>query len=317
MRRLPSLSSLSAFEAVATRGGVIAAGQTLCLTPGAVSKHVLNLERWLGRPLFDRSGRALVLTSPGAEFLREVTAALDRLEVANARFRAEPNVDVLRVSAPPTFMMHWLVPRLGDFQQRHPKIRIQLDNRRDRTRALPEGTDVAIRRGPSVWDGLQSEEFMSEAISPVCAPTMAGRRDIRTPADLARHLRLTAGLRPADWSEWLNMAGVPNLGSQGLVQFDHTFLALEAAVDGLGVAMAALFLIGRELQERRLDQLFTSIIAPAPGYFFVSAPAREHDASIAALKSWLIEQGALHAQKVSSTIGRRMILSKKPMRQRK
>lgn len=316
MRRLPPLSSLSAFEAVATRGGVVAAGNDLCLTPGAISKHVLNLERWLGRPLFDRSGRALVLTPAGTEFLREVTAALDRLEIANARLRAEPDLDVLRVSAPPTFMMHWLVPRLGDFQRRHPEIRIQLDNRRARTSALPEGSDVAIRRGPSVWDGLQSEEFMPEAISPVCAPTMAGRRDIRTPADLARHPRLTAGLRPVDWSEWLNMARVPNLESQGLVQFDHTYLALEAAMDGLGVAMAPLFLIGRELQEHRLDQLFISIVAPAPGYFFVSAPVRERDAAIAALKSWLIEQGRIHTQKVSSTIGRNVALLKKPMRWR-
>ncbi len=304
MRRLPSLASLAAFEAVAIRGGVAAAGQDLCLTPGAVSKHVLNLERWLGRPLFDRSGRALVMTPAGTEFLREVTAALDRLELANARFRAEAGLDVLRVSAPPTFMMYWLIPRLGDFQRQYPEIRIQLDNRRDRARALPEGTDVAIRRGPAVWDGLQSIEFMPEALSPVCAPTMIGRDNILTPADLARHPRLVAGLRPVDWADWLQAAQVPDLQSQGLVQFDHTFLALEAAMDGLGVAMGPLFLIGRDLQEQRLVQLFEPISAPSPGYFVVCAPDRIHEPSVTTLTSWLIEQGRVHARKVASTIDR-------------
>ena len=302
MRRLPSLASLAAFEAVAIRGGVAAAGQDLCLTPGAVSKHVLNLERWLGRPLFDRSGRALVMTPAGTEFLREVTAALDRLELANARFRAESGLDVLRVSAPPTFMMYWLIPQLGDFQRQYPEFRIQLDNRRDRARALPEGTDVAIRRGPSVWDGLQSIEFMPEALSPVCAPTMIGRDNILTPADLARHPRLVAGLRPVDWADWLQAAQVPDLQSQGLVQFDHTFLALEAAMDGLGVAMGPLFLIGRDLQEQRLVQLFEPISAPSPGYFVVCAPDRIREPSVTALTSWLIEQGRVHAREVASTI---------------
>jgi len=306
MRRLPPLASLAAFEAVAIRRGVVAAGQNLCLTPGAVSKHVLNLERWLGRPLFDRSGRALVMTPAGTEFLREVTAALDRLELANARFRAEPGLDVLRVSAPPTFMMYWLIPRLGDFQRQYPEIRIQLDNRRDRARVLPERTDVAIRRGPAVWDGLQSIEFMPEALSPVCAPTMIGRDKILTPADLARHPRLVAGLRPVDWTDWLQVAQVPDLQSQGLVQFDHTFLALEAAMDGLGVAMGPLFLIGPDLQEQRLDQLFKPISAPSPGYFIVCAPDRIHEPSAAALTSWLIEQGQVHARMVAGSIaGRR------------
>jgi LysR family transcriptional regulator, glycine cleavage system transcriptional activator len=304
MRRLPSLASLAAFEAVAIRGGVAAAGQDLCLTPGAVSKHVLSLERWLGRPLFDRSGRALVMTPAGGAFLREVTAALDRLELANARFRAESELDVLRVSAPPTFMMYWLIPRLGDFQRQHPEIRVQLDNRRDRARALPEGTDVAIRRGPAVWDGLQSIEFMPEALSPVCAPTMIGRDIIVTPADLARHPRLVAGLRPLDWADWLQAAQLPDLPSQGLVQFDHTFLALEAAMDGLGVAMGPLFLIGRDLHERRLEQLFEPISAPSPGYFAVCAPDRSHEPSVTALTSWLIEQGRVHARKVVSMVDR-------------
>jgi LysR family glycine cleavage system transcriptional activator len=296
MRRLPPLASLAAFEAVAIRGGVVAAGQDLCLTPGAISKHVLNLERWLGRPLFDRSGRALVMTPAGTEFLREVTAALDRLELANARFKAEPGLEVLRVSAPPTFMMYWLIPRLGDFQRQHPGIRVQLDNRRDRVRALPEGTDIAIRRGPAVWDGLHSIEFMPEALSPVCAPSMTGRAKIRTPADLARYPRLVAGLRPVDWAEWLQVAKVPDLVSQTLVQFDHTYLALEAAMDGLGVAMGPMLLIGRELQERRLDRLFKSIVAPSPGYFVVCAPDRARELSVATLMSWLIEQGRDHAR---------------------
>jgi LysR family glycine cleavage system transcriptional activator len=287
VRKLPPLTSLAAFEALANLGGVVAAGQELNLTPSAISKQVANLERWAGRKLFLRPGRSLELTALGEDFLSEVTASLDRLELASTRLRSEQGAVDLRVSAPPTFTMYWLLPRLGDFQMENPKVRIQLDSRRDRAGGPPQGSDVAVFRGAPTGRHLESMRLMSEMISPVCSPSMPRRSSLKSPEDLEGHVLLQAALRPRDWGQWLEAASLPHFTPKQVLLFDHTYLALEAAMDGLGVAMAPLFLIGRDLEEGKLEVLFKSSVSDAAGYYAVCSPKKRNDPSVASFVSWL------------------------------
>jgi DNA-binding transcriptional LysR family regulator len=196
MRQLPPLAALRVFEMVAREGSVSRAAIELGMTAGAVSKQVLKLEAWFGRQLFHRAGRGLQLAPVGADLLRDLTPALDRIELASRLIEAGRQPDVLRVTAPPTFMTHWLIPRLGQFQQLYPGISIQLDNRRDQVRGLPDRTDLAIRRGSLEAAGLSVVPLMPEAVTPACRPDLPGLEALRKPTDLAEMTWLSATMRP-------------------------------------------------------------------------------------------------------------------------
>jgi len=299
MRQLPPLSALATFECVARAGGITAAAAELGMTPGAVSKQIIKLERWFGCALFQRAGRGLLLIEAGRRLLQEIGPALDQIEAASGKVdRRSPNA--LRISAPPTFMAYWLVPRLGLFQQRHPHIEIQLDNKRDRSRALPEHADVAVRRGLADATGFSAHPFMPEALLPVFGAGLPGRDNIRAPADLARTTWLTATMRPDDWQRWLAKAGLAGLSPARWVTFDHTNLALGAAMDGLGVAIAPAFLIEGELRANRLIAPFPELMAPDDGYYVLCRTGQENRPAVRAFREWLHELGTAHADAVSA-----------------
>jgi len=298
MRRLPPLSAMRVFEVVAREGGISVAAEQLGMTAGAVSKQVLKLEAWFGQSLFHRAGRGLQLAQVGADLLRELTPALDRIELASRRAEAGRSTDRLCITAPPTFMTYWLIPRLGQFQQLHPGIGIQLDNRRDQSRALPEQTDVAIRRGSPEGPGLSVTAIMPEAITPACRPDMPGVETLLHPRDLAGVTWLMAAMRPHDWRDWLATAGLPTLEPARSLTFDHTYLALGAAADSLGVAMAPLYLVAHEVHAGRLIAPFHDITVQTAGYFAVCETMREDAPAIRAFRDWLTMEGAEHAAAV-------------------
>jgi LysR family glycine cleavage system transcriptional activator len=293
MRRLPPLNSLKAFEAAARLGSVVRAAEELCVSHGAVSKQLLNLERWLKVGLFDRSSGKMVLTQAGRHLLEEVKLALDRIADAIAQLAPDGDEKVLVVSAPPTMTLRWLVPRLTSFIRQHPGIHIQLNNRRDRETALPAGVDVAIRRGHTPHPQLSAVTFMNEAVTPVCAPGLL-RAKPKTPLQLTEHPWLTADMRPADWRHWLAFAGEPDLQPAASLSFDHTYLALEAALDGLGVAMGPRYLIQDDVAAGRLQVMYPHLLAPSSPYVFVHDIRRAGDPAIAALQAWLQAEGQAH-----------------------
>jgi len=291
-RRLPPLNALRAFEAAARHGSLTKAAEELCVTHSAVSKQVALLEAWLGRAVFHREGRRLTLAPSGDALYREVSSAFQRIADAAARASPRHGAVHLHVTAPPTFMMRWLVPRLADFQLAHPAIQIHLSNRRDAERPLPEGYDLAIRRGHGKWPGMHAVGFMDERITPVCSPRLVKAKKALRPETLHTMTWLRAEMRPADWEAWLAHAGVTAQAPRNALYFDHTYLALEAAIDGLGVAMAPLQLIDDELQSGRLRLLFPRLVAPAPGYYIVCRKSSQGQRAVSAFIEWLRLRGA-------------------------
>ena len=188
-RSLPSLNALRAFEAAARLGSFKAAAGELGVTHGAISQQVRLLEDWLRAPLFERHNRRIVLTPAARAYLSEVGPAFDRVAAATARYGHDDGA-VLRLNAPATFALRWLVPRLAGFREQHPDIRVRLETSNQALEALPDAYDIVVRGGPDAFYGYSARPFLSEQRLPVCSPGLLDRVPLRTLHDLRRHTLL-------------------------------------------------------------------------------------------------------------------------------
>ena len=294
-RSLPPLNALRAFEAAARLGNFKDAATELGVTHGAISRHVRSLEDWLGPPaLFRRLNRRVELTPTGVALLQETTPALDRLAAAAERHHARDGrapAAVLRVNALATFSLRWLLPRLGQFRERHPGIEVRLTTSNNPVDALRETYDVVIRGGPDTFYGYTSRLFLTERRLPVCSPTLLARLPLNDIDDLRRHTLLHASTLPRVWPDWLAAAGVSDLEPAGSLTFDHFYLILEAALAGLGIAMGPTALIAGDLQSGRLLTPFPAIALPTRNYHAYIPESRSRDPAIRGFCDWLEQTG--------------------------
>ena len=288
--RLPPLNALRAFEAAARLNSFTAAAQALHVTHGAISRQVRSLEDWLGVPLFERKGRRVALTDHGREYLHAVQSGFDTINAATRRLRQNGSKRLIMIDALPTFTMHWLLPRLTRFQLRFPAVELRLMTS-DRPISTAAGSfDVAIRRGPGDWAGHVAGEFLVEHEIPVCSPALLKRIPLARARDLGRHTLLSSAGRAHSWERWLALAGVTDLAGAGRQEFDHFYLALQAAVDGLGVALGPRPVIDDELASGRLVAPLPGPMTRARAYCWVLPKSRCTDPILKAFCDWLSEE---------------------------
>ena len=290
-RRLPPLTALRAFEAVARHLSMVRAAEELHVTPAAVSQQIKQLEDLLGQPLFKR-GKTLALSDSAEAALPLLTDAFDRLERAAAQLYSGANDGPLVVSTPPTFAARWLVPRLDDFQTCHPEIELRLLATRRLVDFALEDVDCAIRFGDGDYPDLSVERLMPEAIIPVAAPTLAA--GIATTADIARKPLLndewhTSNLAFPDWETWLASQGVTPESPLRIKHFGESNLTIQAAVSGLGVALVWRSLVEDDLKAGRLVWLLDQTIATRMAYHLVMPPNRIGMPKVAAFRAWLLD----------------------------
>jgi len=290
-RRLPPLNALKAFESAARHGSFSAAAQALHVTHGAISRQVQQLEQWLEVDLFERQGRRVVLSPAGHAYLPAIQAALDNIAQATEKLTLRRQGRRLNINVTPTLAMHWLLPRLTHFQLRYPGVELRLATSDASINNQNADFDIAIRRGREHWHGFVSHAFLSEREIPVCSPSLLQRQPIRCAADLAQHTLLHAETRPVAWPRWLAAAGVPALQSAAVQHFDHYYLALQAAVDGLGVTMGALPVIESELASGKLVAPLQGPEIAVRGYSWAVQQTRVGDELITAFCQWLEEEG--------------------------
>jgi LysR family transcriptional regulator, glycine cleavage system transcriptional activator len=286
-RRLPPLNAVKAFEAAARHASFTRAADELHVTHGAVSRQVQTLEDWLGMPLFERHNRRVVLTEAGAAYAAEIGAALDRIALATARQVERGRPRLLHVNALATFTLRWLIPRLSGFQRANPAIEVRLTTSNVPLAQLMEPFDVAIRGGPDMRTGHVADPFLSERRIPVCSPALLRRLPLEEPAQLRQHTLLHAATLPRVWPDWLRAAGVPDLTPQASVTLEHFYLTLQAALDGLGVAMGPERLIADDVTAGRLVLPFAGPALPARSYYTYVPAARAEDPAIRAFCGWL------------------------------
>ena len=289
MRRLPPLGALRAFEAAAKHLSFTRAAAELCVTQAAISHQIRQLEDWLGIRLFERRGHALKLTAKGQAYLPELAGALDRIAAATLRLM-EPAEQPLRITVLPSFASRWLVPRLEAFRASHPDIDVRIDSSADVWAFGTERFDLGIRSGLGKWTGLKADLIARETLSPVCSPRLVdGPPPIRLPADL-RHVRLLHDTPRQGWRRWCDEAGVDGLDVDTGASFNDASLALQAAVDGQGVALGRLVLAADDLRSGRLVRLFDVVLQNDYSYWLVYPAAALDRPNVVAFRTWLLSQ---------------------------
>ena len=290
---LPSLAALRVFEAAGRHLSFTNAAAELCVTTSAVSRQIRALEDELGRPLFERQARGLVLTKEGAAYLAHVADALRRLDQASATLRGDGSRRTLRLSVLASFAGNWLVPRLPAFERAHPAIDVAMEATTRYADFARDPVDLAIRFGTGPWEGLASEPLFPLEFYPVCQPALARATPrLKTPADLARHTWLEEVHIPNAWPLWLAAAGVPHLEPARRLAYDHAQLMLDAAMAGQGIALTSDVIAERALREKRLVKPFTTIATAPWTYHLVMRPEDRREPAVAAFRDWIVAEVA-------------------------
>lgn len=291
MRSLPPLKALLAFEAAARHLSVQRAAEELHVTPSAISHQLKALEGHLGIRLFHRLNRRIVLTDTGRGYLQSIASVFDRVESATRHVIEGGVSDVLTVHCPPSFAPAWLLPRIGDFVRRHPGIELRVHATPEPPDFFRSDTDVEIRYGDGNWPGLTSVELMSDRVAPLVAPSLRPRLPARpAPADLL-HLPLIHSERShTTWSDWFRCMGVGTEARLRGLRFDRGYLSIQAAAQGLGIALESLVFGGRELQSGALVALFydASETSTGMGHHLVYPGVYGGIPKVRAFEEWLL-----------------------------
>ncbi|GEO82619.1 transcriptional regulator GcvA [Pararhodospirillum oryzae] len=296
-RRLPPLNALRAFEAVARYLSVTQAAEELFVTPAAVSQQIRQLEETLGCALVRRQGRGVALTPAGEVLLPGLSEGFDRLVLAvNTMREARSPRTMVRVAVPPSFADKWLLPRLGGFIESHPDLDVHVIAGMDLLDLHREPVDLAVRFGAGQYPGLAVELLREEEVFPVCAPgLLAGSTPLRDLSDLRNHTLIhddnpvERGACP-DWALWLTAAGRSDLVTYNGVHFNQSSMVLDAAVQGLGVALAKGFLARDDLEGGRLIRPFTENHVPRFAYWIVALPQALTRAPVRSFRDWLRQE---------------------------
>jgi LysR family transcriptional regulator, glycine cleavage system transcriptional activator len=300
-RRLPPLTSLRAFEAAARHLNFEKAGDELAVTASAVGQQVKALEAWLGRPLFHRlPSKGVALTGLGERYAESLSELLDRLHEATARALRPESSQVLTVSTLPSFAANWLIPRLGRLRERHPDLEIRVSVSSARTDFAREDVDVVVRFGRGNWPGLRSDLLMEEMFFPVCSTALLDdpSRPLREPSDLRYHTLLHEVVDSVPdyitWDRWLAAVGVEGIDTSHGPRFQHTFLSLQAAASGQGVALATNVLIGDYLDAGRLASPFPHEVRGTHQYYIACPEGSADRSAIVAFRTWLLAEARAH-----------------------
>lgn len=296
---LPPISALRAFEAAARLRSFTLAADELGLTQGAISHQVRGLEDQLGFELFRREPRRISTTAKGeqlAQAVREGLGTVARAIVELTKTDAGPHLVVSTLAG---FAVKWLFPRLIRFDEKHPRIELSIATTGQLADFSTGEADVAIRYGLGRYPGLHVEKILDEDMFPVCAPKlMRGAKALRKPADLAGvpllHDDITKleGHTPG-WRLWLSAAGVLGVDPAKGRRFGQSNMSIQAAIEGLGVALGRAPLVADDLAAGRLVRPFDLAVPSGYGYYFVCPPRALERPKVAAFRAWVLAETKL------------------------
>jgi LysR family glycine cleavage system transcriptional activator len=296
--RLPPLTALRAFEAAARHLSFTKAAAELHVTQAAVSHQIRTLEDHLGMPLFQRRNKAVLLTEAGQLCLPGVREGFARFAEAIDGLRALKTDNVLSVTTPPSFAAKWLVPRLERFRSANPDIEVRIDASTHLVDFARETIDAGIRYGAGTYAGLTSEAMFGTEAFPVCSPRLRkGSRPLRTPTDLKWHTLLhtdwLARNEEPDWRMWLLAAGVRDVDWTRGPQFNDSSVAIQAAMEGQGVALGRSALVAADLKAGRLVRPFRLSVAGRFRYYLVYLPVALKRRKVEVFREWVLAEAGL------------------------
>ena len=312
MRRLcPSLSELSAFHAAARHLSFTQAAQELCVTQGAISRHIAGLEQFLGTVLFVRRPKGLELTHAGLTYLSATRPAMKQLETATAHLMSHRGMGgVLNLSVSPTFVIQWLFPRLGHFQQSLPDVALNFvrhEHLHDFSSSYE--LDAAIQFGTGEWPDAEAEYLTGRETSIVCSPALRDSlgfsRAFTDTAALTRATLLQHVEVPHAWKEWLIDNQIPE-DINGLFgpRFNQYSLIIRAAVSGVGVGIVPTCLIEEELKSGVLVEPLGRRYTGRDGYYLCATPEKSNLPAFRLFMTWVREQVRAPDQEAREALGR-------------
>jgi LysR family glycine cleavage system transcriptional activator len=284
MRRLPPFFALRALEAAARHRSYSRAAQELSVTHGAVSQQIRRLEAELGARLFERRGNAMIPTPEAQRLAHAVTRGLGVLQNAVAEFAAAAERDPLVISLDPQFASRWLPQRLPRLLADPAGANLELRVEERRADFVTDGVDVGVRYGAGRWEGVEAAHLFTETLFPVCSPKVAAEHAMSRPEDLLNAPLLHHSHRP--WRLWFTAFGLEAPAQTGLL-LEDSIMILDAAAQGLGVALARSGLIEADLRAGRLVRPLEGGIASELGFFVVWRADSRKLPRIHALRDWL------------------------------
>lgn len=294
MRRyIPSSTALKCFEASVRHLSFTKAAEELHLTQSAVSRQIRNLEEFLSRDLFIRLNKRLILTSTGAAYFKEIVPLLDGMETACLRMlHREDEKTTLTISSLPTLASYWLMPRLAQFQLEHPQFQIKVRSLDDAAKIDPDSIDILLHYGGDHWPRAISHQLMREKMVAVCAPNLLTRiggereREWRV-EDVTLFPFLHLSSRINAWPDWMVAQGLES-GSFSGASFAHFHMVLEAAKNGMGIAILPSILAESSLQTGELMAPFGESIS-TPHEYLLSYPVDKADLEqVMVFRDWLL-----------------------------
>ncbi|TKV70322.1 LysR substrate-binding domain-containing protein [Rhizobium sp. AU243] len=286
VRQFLPLNGLRAFEASARHLSFTRAAIELCVTQAAVSQQVKGLEKRLGVSLFQRLPRGLKITAEGEALLPTVTSSFDQMATTLDRIEAGQVRELLFLGVVGTFAVGWLLPRLNAFQKQHPFIDVRVSTNNNRVDMAAEGLDFAIRFGQGSWHGTDAFRLFEAPLSPLCTPKLA--ETLKTPTDLME-ATLLRSYRADEWSNWFAAAGVtPAAQVNAGIVFDTSLGMMEAALQGLGVALAPPSMFSRHLASGAIIQPFPVTISLG-SYWLTRLQSKPPTPAMQAFSDWMFD----------------------------
>jgi LysR family glycine cleavage system transcriptional activator len=294
-RTLPPLNALRAFESAGRHLSFTKAAAELNVTPGAISHQVKALEELLKVTLFHRLTRALRLTDAGQGALATLSQGFDKLSEGVEQMQAHCKSGVLTISVSPSFGAMWLMPRLEKFRNRYPDIEIRIDGTDRLVDLARDNADVAVRYGPGDYNGVRVDYLFNQVNTPVCSPALLnGNHPLNQPGDLRHHSLLHVDWKDAEasWRMWLLAAGLQDIDPTRGPHFTMETMAVQAALDGHGVALIGDILVAGDLAAGRLVRPFDeSLSTPLTfSYYLLGPKDGVEQAKVAAFRDWLLEE---------------------------
>jgi LysR family glycine cleavage system transcriptional activator len=310
-RSIRGFGALPSFAAAARFQSFTAAAAELGVTQAAISHQIRELEEQLAVKLFHRTGRAVHLTASGEILKKAVDGAFE--EIAQAMNQLKPTKPSLRVTSAPSFAAKWLVPRLDRFLEQVADVDVFIDIQIRVSELSNRGHHVAILFGSGNFPAHQVDRLGDEFVVPVCSPELVkGMRRRRDPKDLLKHTLLdvdwhSQGSTWPNWENWLDAANLKNLPHGRTVRFVHSALAIQAAIDGQGIALGDSTLIADDLAAGRLIKPFDLVLQGPPecAYFLVCRRGLPKDALEMRFRDWLLREIASPSPLKRAAKGRR------------
>lgn len=279
------------FEAAARHGSFNKAAEELCVTPSAVSHQLKSLEEFLGLKLFRREKRQVYLTSYGERYLGSVQMALDELESATRRIMTSTNTSAVNISVAPFFLTRWLVPRITRFQQRYPDVELRFSSTIGYIDFEHSDTDMAVYYGRGEWEGVEEHLLRNISQTPVFAPKFQSGPDaIKEPGDIVKHTLIYITGRRHEWNRALRDIGISLSDATRTMSFSSTSLAVLAAIEGIGIALADRVLAEREIESGQLVAPFDLTFDTQKAFYLVYKKNRALTYGMAAFRDWIMEE---------------------------